>query len=206
MLCGDNLSYEINDVMVIDDLSLVAAPGAALRVEGDNGAGKTTLLRLLCGLARPDRGAVRWNNEDIARNALAYHRNLTYIGHASALRPELGALENLQFLASLSGLAAVPDYPAALAWAGLRGLERRPVGRLSYGQRRRVVMARLLVESSLVWILDEPLAGLDQAMAEALKTLFLKHLARGGLLVVSSHQPLDLGRAQSRRLRLGAPA
>ena len=202
MLCGENLSYEINDTIIIKDLHLAVNPGEVLYIEGDNGAGKTILLRILCGIVQPDYGNVLWNNETITDNMTHYCSNLTYIGHLPGVKHELTALENLQFLSSLSGLPPKTDYLEALEWAGLAGFEHNLAGYLSYGQQRRLTLARLKVESSQVWILDEPFSGLDQPMIETLKILFLEHLSGSGMLLLTSHQPIDLAEMKSSRLVL----
>ena len=202
MLCGENLSYEINDTIIIKDLHLAVNPGDILYIEGDNGAGKTILLRILCGLVQPDHGRVLWKNAAATDNMTDYHNELTYIGHLAGVKHELTAVENLQFLSSLSGLPPKPDYLRALDWAGLTGFEHSPARHLSYGQQRRVTLARLKVETSLVWILDEPFSGLDQPMIEAMKTLFTQHLGAGGMLILTSHQPLDVAKMKSSRLVL----
>ena len=191
-LSAENVSYEINDTIIIKDLNLSVEPGEVLYIEGDNGAGKTILLRILCGIVRPDQGRIRWNNEVITDNILDYYENLTYIGHLTGVKHELTAIENLQFLSSLSGGPPKSDYLPALDWVGLKGFGHSPAGHLSYGQQRRVALARLKVEGALVWILDEPFSGLDQPMIESLKILFTEHLNEGGMLVLTSHQPIDL--------------
>ena len=202
MLRGENLCCEINDAIIIKDLDLAVDPGELLYVEGDNGAGKTMLLRILCGIMQPDRGRVLWQDGDISDAITDYHGNLTYIGHQTGVKHELTAIENLQFLSALSGPPPEPDYPGALAWAGLTGFEHSPARHLSYGQQRRVTLARLKVETSRVWILDEPFSGLDQPMIGALGTLFREHLRGSGLLVLTSHQPLELAGMESSRLAL----
>ena len=202
MLCGENLSYEINDALIIKDLYLAVNPGEILYVEGDNGAGKTILLRILCGIVQPDHGRVLWNSETITDTMTDYHDNLTYIGHLTGVKHELTAIENLQFLSALSGLAPKPDYLRALEWVGLKGFAHSPARHLSYGQQRRVTLARLKVETSPVWILDEPFSGLDQPMIEAMKILFTEHLGGGGMLVLTSHQPIDLAEMKSSRVVL----
>ena len=157
------------------------------------------LLRLLCGLIKPDSGRILWHNEDIADNP-DYHADLTYIGHLTGIKQELTALENLQFLSTLSGLSGKSDCLDALAWAGLQEWAHSPAACLSYGQQRRIALARLKLETSLLWILDEPLAGLDQAMIGILKTLFSDHAKAGGILILTSHQAVDLVNAKHRHI------
>ncbi|SFG44851.1 heme exporter protein A [Duganella sp. CF458] len=178
--------------------------GAALWVQGRNGSGKTTLLRSLCGLALPDRGAVHWDGQPILSARAHYHSHLLHIGHADGLKPDLLAWENL----ALGGLpgerCSREDALRALDEIGLKAEARRPVRLLSQGQRKRVALARLLLSPARpLWILDEPLAALDQASAEQVSQVMRAHCARGGMLVLTTHQEPALPGA--RALHLGAP-
>jgi len=166
------------------------APGALLRVTGANGRGKTTLLRALCGLFLPTAGEVRWKGEAIRTLREEYWSDLLYIGHANALKDDLTPEENLAFACGIAG-RAVPheSIQAALARFGIAGRERLPVRALSQGQRRRAALARLGVGTTQpLWILDEPFAALDAAGTELVLSLAGEHLARGGMVVLTTHQ------------------
>jgi len=166
------------------------APGALLRVTGANGQGKTTLLRALCGLLLPAAGEVRWKGEDIRTLREEYWSDLLYVGHANALKDDLTAEENLAFACGIAG-RPVPrqGIQAALSRFGLSGREQLPVRALSQGQRRRAALARLAVaEAQPLWILDEPFAALDAAGVELVLSLAGEHLARGGMVVLTTHQ------------------
>jgi heme exporter protein A len=178
-------------------LNLALAPGELLRVSGANGAGKTSLLRMLCGLLAPAEGQVLWQGQPLAEAREAFHRELLYLGHAAALKDDLSALENLQAACSLAGYAPPPEaLRAALADAGLRGREHMPARTLSQGQRRRAVLARLALSPGTLWVLDEPFNALDTAAAAWLTGLVEGRLARGGMVVLTSHQPVALAGAQ----------
>jgi heme exporter protein A len=170
------------------DLSL--APGALLRVTGANGRGKTTLLRALCGLFLPTAGEVHWKGENIRALREEFWSQLLYLGHDNALKDDLTAEENLAFSCGIGGLAVSGDeVRAALARFGLAGLERLPARALSQGQRRRAALARLAVATALpLWILDEPFAALDAAGIGLVQSLAGEHLARGGMVVLTTHQ------------------
>lgn len=171
-------------------LAFTLRPGALLRVTGANGSGKTSLLRLLCGLAQPNAGEVCWNGERIRALREEYWKQLAYVGHANALKDDLTVAENLEAGCALAGLDAAPArLRAAIARFGLDGRERLPVKLLSQGQRRRAALARLALSETLaLWILDEPFAALDADAVEQVQAVAGAHLARGGMIVLTTHQ------------------
>ncbi len=179
---------------LFQNLQLRLAPGQLLRVAGANGAGKTSLLRMLCGLLAPSQGSVWWRAQPLAAQREAFHRELLYIGHAAALKDDLSALENLRASEGIAGLAC-NDAAArqALTEAGLRGREHLAVRSLSQGQRRRAALARLPLSQASLWVLDEPFNALDTAATAWLCGLLARHVTRGGLVVLTSHQELTLG-------------
>ncbi len=175
-------------------LNATLSPGQLLRVTGANGAGKTSLLRMMCGLLAPAQGQVLWQGQALPQARAAFHPQLVYLGHAAALKDELTPLENLRVATRLGGLA--PDEAAArqaLADAGLRGREHVPTRTLSQGQRRRAALARLPLGTARLWVLDEPFNALDSVAAAWLLGLIEAQLKRGGLVVLTSHQPVALG-------------
>ena len=166
------------------------APGALLRVTGSNGSGKTSLTRMLCGLLEPAAGEVRWKGENIRALREEFCGHLLYIGHANALKDDLTATENLAFACGIAGMTVPYErVHAVLARFGLAERERLPVRSLSQGQRRRAALARLAVgEAQPLWILDEPFTALDAAGIDLVQSLASEHLARGGMLVLTTHQ------------------
>jgi heme exporter protein A len=190
MLEARDLAASRGDNTLFSGLAFTLTPGALLRVAGANGSGKTSLLRALCGLLAPAAGEVRWNGESIRSLREEYWRHLAYIGHADALKADLTVLENLAFACALSGLdLPVNRAHAALESFGLSGRERLPARALSQGQRRQAALARLAVsEAQPLWILDEPFAALDAQAVERVQSLAGEHLARGGMVVLTTHQ------------------
>jgi len=169
-------------------LSFALARGEALRVAGPNGSGKTSLLRILCGLAAPAAGEVRWMGEPARALREEYSTQLVYVGHAPAVKDELTAAENLSIACRLAGHARGRDE----VFAALRALavpEASPVKTLSQGQRRRAALARLALSQQVpLWLLDEPLAALDTLAARLVEDLVAAHLGQGGLVVYTTHQ------------------
>lgn len=183
-------------------VSFRLAPGECLLVQGPNGSGKTSLLRILSGLARPERGEVRWDGEPIRKLGTQYHALLAYCGHSSALKEDLTPVENLQASAALDGRSSGPQVIRdALDAFEAGALHALPVRALSQGQKRRVALARLRVCARRLWLLDEPLAALDVRAQGVLAEMVDRHLAANGVAVVTSHQPIGL-RAATRMLEL----
>ena len=166
-------------------------------MRGANGRGKTSLLRLLAGLASPEQGDIRWTGTPDQATVQAARR-LVYIGHSNALKDDLTAFESLQFMAQLHRRPASPQaLEDALRRCGMHGHRHAPVRTLSQGQRRRVALARLCLETEpLLWILDEPFDALDIQGVETLDGLLSSHSQRGGSVVLTSHLALTLSDPQ----------
>jgi len=174
------------------DLSFGVAAGEWLAVRGPNGSGKTTLLRCVAGLTRPDAGDVLWNGELITRDRAHFHADLLYAGHLDAIKDDLSAEENLASALALRGVdAGAEAIRAALGEAGLDKRRQLPARRLSAGQRRRIGLARLILDPAPLWTLDEPLTALDDAGQRLFAALLARHLARGGVALIATHQALD---------------
>jgi heme exporter protein A len=190
MLEARELAATRGETTLFSGLGFALAPGGLLRVTGANGSGKTSLLRALCGLLLPSQGEVHWKGESIRALREEYWKHLAYIGHADALKGDLTVAENLAFACALSGLdVAFSRMEAAVESLGLAGRERLPARALSQGQRRRTALARLAVSEALpLWILDEPFAALDAQAVETVQSLVSGHLARGGMVVLTTHQ------------------
>jgi heme exporter protein A len=186
-------------------LSFTAEPASLLWVAGPNGSGKTSLLRILTTLLPPDSGEVRWRGEEARKLGERYRAALLYCGHAAAVKDDLSALENLNFALRQHGVPADErEALAALDEFGLAGREDLPARALSQGQKRRVALARLaLGESKPLWVLDEPFTALDAAAVGLVRGHLAAHLARGGVVVLTSHQDVDLRGLSVRQLALG---
>jgi len=201
MLSTHGLTCVRGERRLFAGLDFAVSPGEWLHVRGENGAGKTSLLRLLAGLAQPAEGEIRWDGEPIRQLAEDYRRHLLFLGHHGAVKEELTALENLQFSAALDG-AELPEREAiaALHRFGLKGREELPVRFLSAGQKRRVLLARLVTRKARLWVLDEPFTALDVKAVDMLAALIGEHLADGGMAVLTSHQAMPI--AGGRELQL----
>lgn len=194
MLQTRDLTCERNGRLLFENLSFSVAPGEVLRIEGANGTGKTTLLRLLCGLYQDYTGVIEWDLDDYP----------LFIGHKPGVKDLLTASENLRWLGSLYTEDLGSDQiDAALERVGLRGFEHSPCGALSEGQRKRVNLARLYLLDSPAWVLDEPLSAIDVKGVADLQGRMSEHLTGGGMILLTSHQALDV-EGTVKTIRLGA--
>jgi len=203
MLKVTNLACTRGEHQLFAGLNFRLAAGELLQVQGENGSGKTTLLRALCGFIQPFAGEIRWQGKALSELGEEYFANLVYLGHANAIKDELSALENLRISSALSGCTVSDkDAIAALRRMGLRGRETFAVKMLSQGQRRRVALARLLINRARLWILDEPLAALDVGAVGLMQEIIGEHLSNQGLVIFTTHQSLQVSGAETRQLKL----
>lgn len=203
MLEISNLACSRGDHRLFSELSFSLDFGQIMQVQGANGSGKTSLLRTLCGFITPDEGDIIWRGENIRELDEEYYAEMMYLGHLNAIKDELSALENLRISAGLSGVELdEKEALEALRRMGLRGRELLPTKVLSQGQRRRVALARLLVSDAKLWVLDEPLTALDVRAVALIQELIGEHLARQGMVIFTTHQPLEVAGIEMRSLSL----
>ena len=183
-------------------LNLQVQSGEILRVEGKNGSGKTSLLRILAGLAQPVTGVVLWQGVPIHDVESGYFQDLLYIGHKPGIKYELSAVENLCLSRALFGSRSQNGIEEALYQIGLYGFEDMPAAMLSAGQKRRVALAQLYLSPAKLWILDEPYTSLDVAAVALLEEVFRQHVQAGGMLIMTSHQPVHIDGCVTKRLAL----
>ncbi len=200
MLEAADLRCERGGYRIFEKVSFLLSEGKLLRVVGANGSGKTSLLRILCGLALPAAGEVRWKGTPIRSLREEYSRELLYLGHAPAVKDELTAAENLRISCALAGVPISADnVSGALDRFGIP--PGKLVKQLSQGQRRRAALARLELSASVpLWLLDEPFTALDAVAADLTKGLIRNHVGGGGAVMYTTHQ--DAGLPDSRVIEL----
>ncbi|HEY6430483.1 MAG TPA: heme ABC exporter ATP-binding protein CcmA [Acetobacteraceae bacterium] len=196
MLQADRIAVFRGERLVFRDLSFAVSAGGALVLSGPNGSGKSTLLRLLAGLLPRAAGTVRWDGQDALADLPLHARRLVYVGHKDAVKPGLTVIENLKLAARVAG----GSIPVALTAMGLTELADLPARMLSAGQQRRLALARLVLGSAPLWLLDEPTLGLDARSVTLLADLVVSHRGRGGLVVAATHLALPLPDAATLRL------
>ncbi|QDL39189.1 ATP-binding cassette domain-containing protein [Rhodoferax sediminis] len=206
------LSKRYGGAVVVDDLSFAIAPGECLGVIGPNGAGKTTTIRMCLGLTAPDAGTVRYFPDgatapglQMPRDALAIKAQLGVVSQSDTLDPDFSCFENLLVYGRYFGMRAAeirPRIPALLDFAALAHKADSKPGELSGGMRRRLSLARALVNDPRLLLLDEPTTGLDpqarHLMWERLQVL----LQQGKSILLTTHFMDEAERLCSRLLVL----
>jgi heme exporter protein A len=203
MLETSDLECQRGDRRLFAGLGFRLDAGELLYLRGHNGSGKTSLLRMLCGLLPPAAGEIRWRGQPFGKLGEDYRRELCYLGHHNAIMEELTPLENLLTAAALADEPLDEDQALdALELMGLAGREDLACRYLSQGQKRRVALARLVNERRPLWLLDEPFVALDVAAVDLVAGLIGAHLQRGGLAVLTTHQPVEIAAGTVRELVL----
>lgn len=185
LLAARDLCFSRNDLPVFGPVDLSVDAGEALLIRGDNGAGKTTLLRVLAGLLRPESGRIEIDGHPT--DTPERTRALAYLGHLPALKADLGALENLDFLCGLQGRRASQTPESAMRIVGLDGYQDALARQLSAGQKKRLSLARMWLSPAPVWLLDEPYANLDLDGIQLVNRMVQAHLREGGAALVTTH-------------------
>ncbi len=176
-LAATDLCCRRGDRLLFKGLTFQCDSGASVQVAGANGIGKSSLIRILAGLLRPFSGSVE------RRGAIGL------VDERLALDEALPLGKALAFWEQLDGCR---DAGRAQAVLGLHELLDVPVRYLSTGQRKRAALARLLNRNCPIWLLDEPMNGLDTQAQKAFEALIALHCAGGGIAVVASHQRIAL--------------
>jgi heme exporter protein A len=172
-------------------VDLTLARGTVTWLRGANGSGKTSLMRILAGLSHAESGQVERDGDMI------------YIAHGNALKDDLKLVEAVTFLAQLHGVPQPRERAArALDTLGIASRANAFVRTLSQGQRRRGALARLALDDApRAWILDEPFDALDKDGIARLTALIEAHAARGGSVLLTSHQAVAVAGAREFELQ-----
>lgn len=180
LLKGEELALVRGGRLLFEGLDIQLNAGDALHVVGPNGSGKSSLIRLVAGLLKPSAGRIERVTAALADEGLALDRELP-LRHAMAFWKG-------------------PRIDEAMTAFHLDELENVPVRMLSTGQARRARLARVMASGAPLWLLDEPLNGLDHGSLRLLESAIAGHRAAGGAILVASHLPLV---AECQQLELG---
>lgn len=186
------LSCERGYRQLFQRLSFDVSAGQVIRIAGPNGAGKSTLLNVLAGISSDFSGDILFNGIAIKAASYDYRENLCFLGHAKAVKNQLTPRENLQWFCSLYPTRVEVDIESVLEQVGLKFFSDQICGQLSAGQKQRVALARLLISSAQIWILDEPFTAIDQHGVKQFEQLIAEFATQGGAVVITTHHDLHI--------------
>lgn len=207
---ADGVTMVLGGRKIIEEASLVCAPGTMTALVGPSGAGKTTLLHLLGLLLRPTGGRVLADGTDTTGWG-SRQRRLFWKNHAAFILQDYGVIEeesvafNVTMTSSVFGSRVVGDHErlkAALAETGLAGRERELAARLSGGEKRRLAIARALYKDAQVIFADEPTASLDDGNRRRVVELLVSLARQGRVVVVATHDA-EMASASDSQFSLG---
>ena len=214
VLTASHLTRRFNGRLAVDDLSFELAPGEIFALLGPNGAGKTTTLRMLAGLITPSSGTVHVDGELMTAAASRLRGRIGFLTEAPGLWDRLSVYDNLVVYARLQGVPHVRQaVETALDLFGITSRAADPTAQLSKGLKQRVALARTLLHSPSIVLLDEPTAGLDPESAHETRALILRLRDERRAVVISTHNLDEVDRVadrvavlRSRLIALDTPA
>jgi ABC-2 type transport system ATP-binding protein len=188
-LTNVNKTYN-GTVKAVDNLNLTIRNGEIFGFIGPNGAGKTTTIKLICGILNADSGSIKVNGLDIRENALEAKKLLGFVPDSPNMFLRLKGIEYLNFLADIY------DVPGAERKERIESLAKRfamadvlgdRIQSYSHGMRQKIIIMGVLVHAPSVWVLDEPMTGLDPRSSFLLKEMMREHADSGNTVFFSTH-------------------
>ena len=174
----------------VDHATWTAPDGAITGFIGPNGAGKTTTLRMITGIERPTSGTILVDGKDITREPIAVKKSFAYVSDSPDHFLRLKGIEYLNFMADMYEMPAAGRADAITDMAkrfGMTDALKSPILSYSHGMRQKIMVMGALIHNPKVWILDEPMLGLDPQSAFELKQLMREHVAAGNSVLFSTH-------------------
>ena len=186
-----DLSCVRGDLLLFENLEFEIQNQQCVHIVGENGSGKSSLLKIMAGLLKPDSGHVKITGGHGSSELFSY------LAHQSALKNELTAFENLSFYQRMAGPFDHKQIDRLLHRVGILSKADTSVQSLSFGQKRRLAFARLLLQPAPIWLLDEPFTGVDKQGRKIIMAICLEHLQNAGVIVISNHGSLQNGALQA---------
>ena len=188
MIIVKDLSVERLEKKIFENINLSLSPGNITILKGKNGSGKTTLLKTILNIIEPTFGSIYWKGKILKKNLYDFYNHVTYIADKTSSLKKLTIEDNINiwkkiFLSNINN----SQIETALKTLKLENYLNQKVGTLSFGESKKFEFLRLIIENKKVWIIDEPLANLDEESIELMKQTFEDHCAKEGAIIFSSH-------------------
>ena len=164
MLLANNISFKYSERFLFKNLDLSVSPKTITQIKGRNGTGKTTLIKILSNILIPTTGEIYWNGKNIYKNTRYFFNNLTLIMDTNTSKEDMTVNENIEFWQKLfKSPIKNNEIDLLLEMLNIHNYKNTFVKYLSYGEKRKLEISRLMLEKKKLWMFDEPYLGLDKA-------------------------------------------
>ena len=186
-----NLTKKFKEAVVLDDVSIDFETGKVHGLIGRNGSGKTMLMKCICGIVPPTSGEIYVNDQRIGKDT-DIPKNVGVIIETPGFIPNYSAYNNLKFLAILNKKIGKAEIRNAISSVGLNPDDKKHVGKFSLGMRQRLGLAQAIMEDPDLFILDEPMNGLDKDGVKDMRQYLLDLKSQGKTILIASHSAEDI--------------
>lgn len=186
-----NLTKEIKNNLILDDINLDLNKGKIYGFKGKNGSGKTMLFRAICGLINPTKGEIHIGNKKLGQE-ISFPESVGVIIEYPGFLPDFTGIQNLKMLAELTGKIGEKEIREMILAVGLNPDDKKKFKKYSLGMKQRLGIAQALMEEPDLIILDEPTNALDSEAVELVKNLLIKMKEKNKLILIASHDKEDL--------------
>lgn len=186
-----SLTKKFKDVTVLSDITIEFEKGKIHGLIGRNGSGKTMLMKCICGLVPYKIGEITVNGKVVGRD-IDIPKNVGVIIETPGFLPNYSGLNNLKFLAKISGKIGNAEIKNAIKSVGLNPDDKKHVGKYSLGMRQRLGLAQAIMENPDILILDEPMNGLDKDGVQDMRQYLLDLKSQGKTILIASHSAEDI--------------
>ena len=188
MLLANNIFFKRNNREILSDISFTLPPKKIIHLTGNNGVGKTTLLKILAHVLEPEKGEIFWNGKNIKKNVFNFFKDVTFIMDKETSNTNLTINENVLFWRKIfSSSIKTKEIDSILDLLSLNQYKDTLTSYLSYGEKKKLELSRLIIEQKKLWILDEPYMGLDESSINLINQTILNHIELGGMIIFTSH-------------------
>lgn len=185
-----NLTKQFGDKVAVDDISITFPSGKIIGYIGPNGAGKTTTLKMMCGITKPSNGQILLNGIDIAKEPLVAKKQLGFVFDSPDAFLQLSGLEYINFIATIYEVDTV-EKNRLIEELGeafeMTDVLNDKIETYSHGMRQKIMIMAVLIHNPDIWLLDEPLTGLDPKSSFRLKEIMRAHADEGNTVLFSTH-------------------
>ena len=191
MIIIENATKKFGTQTVLNNVSLTLEDGKIYGFVGQNGCGKTVLFKSICGFIYLDRGTITVDGKVIGKD-IDIIKDAGIIIESPGFLPNYSAFKNLKFLTMIKDNIGDEQIKSTLISVGLDPESKKVVGKFSLGMRQRLGIAQAIMENPHILILDEPMNGLDKRGVEDIRKILMDSKKKGKLILLASHNPLDI--------------